>query len=255
MSLPLNLIIFCTTMPKQCYGENNSEHTYDQVIESLFNKVNGNLFKNRILHLKSRSQEHEVAKKIKDFCVSKNIRVLETKQNVEHHSENIQNHSAEYFKDIYKAFSDPEVRKTRYSLWLEDDFIFKEGKITLRDSFDHALKYLEKNPDQLTVRYNQSNHSTNALEDYRDKDYFHHSDEIYVQGEKYTPWGPTFTFQPNISRTCEIFASWKLAQQYLDKLGSYHCELMSGDLLKNFTLSKTPFSFFNPEKIYAEHIG
>jgi hypothetical protein len=32
---------------------------------------------------------------------------------------------------------------------------------------------------------------------------------------------------------------------YLDKLGSYHCELMSGDLLKPMSKVKTPFSFFN----------
>lgn len=255
MSLPLNLIIFCTTMAKKCYGENSSEYTYSRVIDSLFDQVDPDIFANKVLHLKSRPQEESKSKEIKDFCDSKGVRVIETKQNLSHHSENIQNHSAEYFKDIFKAYSDPDVRKQKYSLWLEDDFILKSKENTVEESFNLAIDYLDDRPDQLTVRYNQSNHDTDATKEYKNKDYFIHSDAIYVQGETYTPWGPTFTFQPNISRTSEIFTSWRSAQMHLDKLAEYHCELMSGDLLKNFSLSRTPFSFFNPEKIHSEHIG
>ena len=47
----------------------------------------------------------------------------------------------------------------------------------------------------------------------------------------------------------------KQPRHHLDKLGSYHCELMSGDLLKAATNSKTPFSFFNTHKLYSNHIG
>ena len=93
MSLPLNLIIFCTTMAKKCYGENSSEYTYSRVIDSLFDQVDPDIFANKVLHLKSRPQEESKSKEIKDFCDSKGVRVIETKQNLSHHSENIQNHS------------------------------------------------------------------------------------------------------------------------------------------------------------------
>ena len=255
MSLPLNLIIFATTMPKQCYGDNDSEYTYDKTIESLFNKVDKNIFKNKILHLKSRPEDKEISEKIKEFCKLSDIRVIETISNVKHHSENIKNHSAEYFKDIYKAYSDEEIRKQKYTLWLEDDYVFVEESLLLYDSFVTAIKYLDENPDQLTVRYNQSNHTVNALEDYADKDYNKVSEDIFIQGSKYTQWGPTFTFQPNISRSNEIYIAWKAAQNYLDDLNRYHCELMSGDILKTITQSNTPFSFFNPKKIFSKHIG
>ena len=49
--------------------------------------------------------------------------------------------------------------------------------------------------------------------------------------------------------------AWKGAQRYLDKLGMVHCEIMSGQLLKQLSNSPTPFSFFNPNKIYSNHIG
>ena len=171
------------------------KHTYKESIDKLFNQFDPNLFSCKILHLKSREGEESIADEIKSFCSDFCIRVIETKENIVHHSENHLSHSAGYFKDIYKAYSDVELRKQKYSLWLEDEAI------------------------------------------------------------NYTQYGPTFTFQPNISRTNEIFIAWKEAQNYLDKLGSYHCELMSGDLLKKMTNSKTPFSFFNTHRVYAEHIG
>jgi len=255
MSLPLNVIIFATTMPKQCYGDNDNKYTYDKTIDSLFSKVDKNTFKNKILHLKSRPEDEKIAKTIKDFCKLSDVKVIETINEVKHHSENIANHSAEYFKDIYKAFSDAEIRKQKYTLWLEDDYLFREESLSLYDSFVTAIKYLDQNPDQLTVRYNQSNHTVNALEDYLDKDYHKASEDIFIQGSKYTEWGPTFTFQPNISRSNEIYIAWKAAQNYLANLDEYHCELMSGDILKTITESSNPFSFFNPKKIFSEHIG
>ena len=81
------------------------------------------------------------------------------------------------------------------------------------------------------------------------------SHNFYTQDLDYTQYGPTFTFQPNINRTSEIFVAWMAAQELLDKLDTHHCELVSGAILKNLTDSNTPFSFFNPKKIYSKHIG
>ena len=242
-TFPLNLIVFSTTMG------HGGKHTYKEVIERLLGQMDACLFANKVLHLKSREGEAETADEIKSFCSDFDIRVIETKEEVVHHSENHLSHSAGYFKDIYKAYSDKEIRKQKYSLWLEDDWLFK-SKLDLERVFQESISFLDNNPDQLCVRFN-------GASDFGEPEgnYLVENDNIYTQAINYSQYGPTFTFQPNLSRTNEIFIAWKAAQNYLDKLGSYHCELMSGDLLKNLTNSQTPFSFFNTNKVYAEHIG
>ena len=242
--LPLNLIVFATTMG------HGGRHTYKETIEGLFSKIDPAIFTNLLLHLKTREGEEKIADKIKDFCLSFHIRVLETKENIVHHSENHLTHSAAYFKDIFKAYSDLEIRKTKYSLWLEDDAPIMNQNIDLFKAFQESIFFLDENPDQLCVRFNRSEGFNDAQEGS-----IKENNNFFTQDSNYTKYGPTFTFQPNISRTNEIFIAWKMAQAHLDKLGSYHCELMSGDLLKNMTNSKTPFSFFNPLKVYSKDTG
>lgn len=244
--LPVNLIVFSTTMG------HGGIHTYKKCIHNLFSRLDLDLFTNRVLHLKTREGEEGVAQEVKDFCSRKDvkIRVIESKESVVHHSENHLAHSAGYFKDIFKAYSDLEIRKQKYSFWLEDDWLLKSDSISLKDVFKKSLDFLDENPDQLCVRFNGS-------EEFGEPEgpFLVENDNIFTQAINYTQYGPTFTFQPNINRTNEIFIAWKAAQNYLDKLGSHHCELMSGDLLKGATNSKTPFSFFNTHKLYSKHIG
>jgi hypothetical protein len=224
--------------------------TYKDSITNLYDKIDSNLFANRVLHLKTRDGEESIADEVKAFCNSFDIRVIETKENIVYHAENHQVHSAGYFKDIYKSYSDLDIRKQKYSFWLEDDELLQVNKISLEDSFKKAIEFLDNNPDQLCVRFNRAKEFKDD-----DSDYLVEDENIFTQAINYTKYGPTFTFQPNISRTSEIFSAWKAAQNHLDKLGSYHCELMSGDLLKLMSNSDTPFSFFNPKKIYSKHIG
>tara|TARA_B100000953_G_C17996490_1_gene413744 strand:- start:327 stop:1058 length:732 start_codon:yes stop_codon:yes gene_type:complete len=243
-------------MPKHGHGDIVSEYTYPQVIESLFDQVKPDVFQNRVLHLKSRAQEADKAEEIKKYCASQDIRVIETKGDLIHHSKNPLSHAAGYYKDIYKAYSDIKLRKTKYSLWLEDDFIFKCSDGSLHDSFVNSIDFLNENPDQMCVRYNQSNHDTVAAEDYKKRGHTKVNENIFCQDTDYTEWGATFTFQPNINRTAEIFCAWKAGQAYLNNLHQIHCELLSGELLKHFTNNPTtPFNFYNPEKVYSEHIG
>jgi hypothetical protein len=241
--LPLNLIIFSTTMG------HGGRHTYEETINDLFEKFNPKLFSNKVLHLKVRNEEKDKAEEIKDFCSKLDIRVIETEEDVVHHSEDHLCHSAGYFKDIYKAYSDLELRKQKYSLWLEDDWLFNSRVISLENAFKQSIKFLDENPDQLCVRFNSEQDFKKPKKSIKKSHNFFHQDLDYTQ------YGPTFTFQPNINRTNEIFIAWKAAQMYLDKLGIVHCEIMSGQLLKQLTNSPTPFSFFNPKKIYSSHIG
>jgi hypothetical protein len=244
-TLPLNLIVFATTMG------HGGKHTYKEALESLFSQIDRDVFANRVLHLKVRGGEEEKAMEIEDFCEKNKIRVIRTDGDLVYHATNHQNHSSEYFKDIFKSYSDLQLRKTKYSLWFEDDSPLSLKGIELIDAFRESIEFLEENPDQLCVTFNRA-------EDFKKADGEHTitSKNIFTQCENYTKFGPVFNFQPNINRTSEIFLAWKNLQAYLDILGSYHCELMAGHILiDNFSNSDTPFSFFDPEKIYSEHIG
>jgi hypothetical protein len=242
--LPLNLIIFCTTMG------HGGRHVYKQTIDSLYSKIDMNLFANKVIHVKTRNKEENIFNEIKEYCESLGFDVIETKADLVHHSENHLNHSSEYFKDIYKIFSKENLRKIKYSLWMEDDWILNSKKISIEECIKESINFLEENPNQLCVRFNSS-----ELFKKEDKNYFKNNKNIFTQSIDHTSYGPSFTFQPNINRTSEIFYALKNAQNYLHQLGDYHCELMITHILYNFTNSNTPFSFFDPEKIYSQHIG
>tara|TARA_R110002020_G_scaffold92416_11_gene223789 strand:+ start:1056 stop:1787 length:732 start_codon:yes stop_codon:yes gene_type:complete len=239
---PLNLIIFATTMG------HGGRHTYTETVGSLFSQVNPKLFANKVMHLKAREGEDDVAEEIEQFCCENNIRLIKTTDDVVHHSESHLTHSAQYFKDIFKAYSDPQIRKTKYSLWLEDDWVLRLGEIKLADAISQSISFLEDDPDQLCVRFNSSKEP--------EGNYIVENENIFTQAKDFTKYGPAFSFQPNINRTSEIFLAWKTLQNYLYQLGTYHCELMASHLLiQNFSNSETPFSFFNPEKAHSRHIG
>jgi len=242
--LSLNLIIFCTTMGHA------GRHTYKDCINNLYDKVDKNIFKNRLLHLKTREGEEKIAEEIKNFCKEKNIRVLETIENIVHHSENHLSHSAGYFKDIYKTYLDPEIKKEKYSFWVEDDELLQTSGIELSEAIKKSIDFLENNPDTICVRFNRA-------EDFGEpnSDFLIEDDYIFTQSIISTENGPTFTFQPNINRTEIIIDSWEEAQNHLDKLDVYHCEIVSGGILKKRTKSKTPFSFFNTNKAFSKTIG
>ena len=240
----MNLIVFCTTMG------HGGRHTYEETINSILDQA-GDFFSRRIIHLKTKPSQEDKAEEIKDFAAEKNFRIIESKADLVHHSSNHQVHSAEYFKDVFKTYSDPTIRKEKYSFWLEDDWILRTQEQDLVSALRESENFLDNNTNQLCVRFNSAEEFKKCEQDH----FRSPSRDIFTQGLKYTQWGPTFTFQPNVNRTIEVYAAWKAAQRYLDILGQYHCELLSGDLMKNLTESPTPFSFYNPEKIYAQHIG
>tara|TARA_R100000742_G_C4275596_1_gene96165 strand:+ start:103 stop:825 length:723 start_codon:yes stop_codon:yes gene_type:complete len=234
-------------------------HTYKDCINDLYSKVDKNVFKNRLLHLKTRKGEEDIAEEIKRFCEDKDVRVLETVEDIVHHSENHQIHSAGYFKDILKAYSDSEIQKQKYSFWLEDDELLQTDSITLESALVESVKFLEENPNQLCVRFNRAKEFGEPMDAGSNSkhEYLFENENIFTQAINYSEWGPTFTFQPNINRTKQIFLAWQEAQKYLDNLGDWHCEVVSGSILRQVTNieKETAFSFFNTNKVFSKTIG
>lgn len=157
-----------------------------------------------------------------------------------------QSHCEEYTKDIISSFCHPFVQRSQYALWAEDDFILK-GNV---DSFmGHSISLLRNNPDVLCVR---ANHGT----DLKDGTYESSSiPTIFHQNKNYTPYGPTFTFQPTIVRSRDVRNAYRLVRDSWHKVKDQHIELTSGQAMGIFSDSNLPFCFIDPKICHSIHIG
>lgn len=222
---------------KDCY-----KHTVERMIEEIpffadYEKV---------AHIKYSLEDGEKQLiEMKDFLEKRGFEVLISQGDWSH---NKGSHAKEYYKDMFTALSSEKIRKRRFTLVCEDDWLLDfKGKWPVAVS--KALQFLDKDKDRLCVRVNHDIHKDLSK-----------ADEvvdglIHQQNTDYTPWGPTFTFQPTIVKSSEWFNSVRFINRNLDALEKVHCEIISGEILSMFSDSRTPFCFFNPEKVNAEHIG
>lgn len=167
-------------------------------------------------------------------------------------SHNKSSHSNGYYRDMLNALSQTCLHKHRYVLLMEDDWLLNFGGLFSRAA-TKAISFLDKDFKSLCVRINHNVHKD--LSKAEESPY----NWIYRQNLDYTKYGPTFTFQPTIVRLKEWYHSVRLINKAIDMkpdlLDSYHCELISGDTLKQFSDSAVPFYFFDPNIINATHIG
>jgi hypothetical protein len=148
-------------------------------------------------------------------------------------------------------YRDKNVLGCDYSFWVEDDWVIRLANGShyygyTREFLFEAMEILRHNPELLSVRFNNQP---------CDEDKVIRKDGYLLQGENYTQWGPTFTFQPTVVRTRDMYIAYKLIEENQDKIGNLHIELQSGLGLKQLSLSKTPFAFFDYNEVKSVHIG
>lgn len=240
----LNLVIYTST--KGHFGYKNCYKVTSRRLDELFT------FKDKTVHIKidPESDKNHQHFKMKDwFDKQESWNILSTRGDWSH---NDRSHAAEYYKDKLTCFSNLKVQSNKYTLFIEDDWIIHHGiGVNASELMEKAVSFLNTNQNKLCVRINN-----------RDEipcDYIYETSEIWSQGEKYTSFGPTFTFQPTIVRTLEWYHALRWINQMSDAdpdlFAKYHCELISGDVMKKFSDDPLPFCFFNPEVVNAEHIG
>ncbi len=161
-------------------------------------------------------------------------------------SHNSSSHAVEYYKDMEKMLS---LVKTPYVFVCEDDWIIGKHLCGL---LIRGADFLDDNRGKLSIR-------VLADTDRDQKDLIRENDYICTLGPKSTPYGSTFTFQPTLVRTSEWYHSVrfinKKAAVNRDFFNLYHCELVSGEMLRLFSDDRNPFCCFNPLKKVAKHIG
>jgi hypothetical protein len=238
-----NLAIALYTSTKGHFGYKDCyKHTVERMLKEI------PLFDSycKVAHIKYSEEDGEdQLVEMETFLNKHGFNVLITKGDWSH---NKGSHAQEYYKDMLNVFCSTWVRSKKYTFVCEDDEL-----LNFRGSFCKsvaaAISFLEKDRNALCVKVNRDTETdlSKATEVF--------DNLIYRQDKDYTPWGPTFTFQPTIVRSSEWMHSLRIINKNLHLLDRVHCELMSGEVFKEFSDYALPFFFFNPNKINTKHIG
>tara|TARA_Y100000114_G_scaffold156683_1_gene184773 strand:- start:835 stop:1602 length:768 start_codon:yes stop_codon:yes gene_type:complete len=224
---------------KDCY-----KHTVARLEEqfSLFS------FFYKVAHIKVSEGEENLGDEMESYLKVHGFNVLKTDGNWKHDCHD-NSHAKEYYKDMFTALSDKKLHDFPYVMCIEDDWLVSFPNKSGEHWCKKGIDVLDGDFNKLCVRIN------NKKDTCLDEASSVVGEDVYMQNLGYTPWGPTYTFQPTIVRTKEWYHSVRLINNNIEILDSQHCEIVSGKTLKNFTDDLCPFLFFNPNKVHAEHIG
>lgn len=231
-----------------CRGHFGFKNSYKFTIENFFKEVT--MFKRfkKSCHIKYSKEEILELDKIENWLAEKDFFVVKTEGEWKH-NDSLNSHAKEYYKDQLKMFTKEigEIPEKEFSLFCEDDYLIHSDK-NLSFYLKEGVDFLQKNPQALCVRINsEPNKKTEGATKI--------NEFIYRQDEDYTPYGSTFTFQPTIVRTRDWWHSLRIINNNLHLLDSVHCEILSGQVFKQFSDDESPFYFFDPEVLWCEHIG
>lgn len=242
MILSDNLAIVLYTSTKGHFGQKDLfKHTAKRLEEKV--PFCRDFFK--LAHIKVSPGEEELGEKMGNWLAEMGWIVKATVGGWNH---NNQSHAVGYYQDKLKVFSQPQLHRYKYTLFVEDDWLINVDENKTQSLFCSALDYLNDKLDALCIRINNEKEEPN-LADLKVRNF------LYCQGLTRNQYGPTFTFQPTIVRTAEWYHSLRLINKNLHILEHKHCEIISGEAMNNFSDSFTPFYYFDPKLISATHIG
>lgn len=222
---------------------------YKQTVEKMKKEIPFFESYYKVAHIKYSDGEEKYLSEMEEFLAYHGFYLKITKGDWKH---NDHSHANGYYADMLTVLSDPKLHKYDYVFSFEDDWL-----INFNDNYTvavgEALKLLDNNLSALCVRVNHDLHkdTSNAHQEL--------CGFIFQQGMDYTKFGPTYTFQPTITRLKEWYHSVRMINNQIKRnpflLQQIHCELISGEILKQFSDSLAPFYFFDPSLINATHIG
>ena len=239
IKLPLNLVVFSTPAGHFGYKEvyKTSINHLEKKLKLLDFDLGLETFGGRFAHIKVRDNENEkkhLPEMVK-FFEGKNIKPIITYGNWERGM----SHQNEYLKDIAKVFSTQELHYQPYSLWFEDDSpIFIKCKSSLKDILGSSIGVLSSNLDILNVRFVREGIETPKT---RLNDFLWRME--------------TFDFQPNISRTRDLYLVSKIIQDNWEYFSKLQCEMAFRIAMSQLSASENRFLGFDTDKVTSYHIG
>lgn len=241
--LPLQLVMFATTK-----GHFGRTEIYKDTVNGLFSQISPTIFEEKIVHIKTCAAEEATLNDMKQFFSGRGFEVIVSHGEWKHFTES---HQKEYLKDIIKVFSTPKASRAKYTLWLEDDWLFNVKQQALYDWFILAMNILEANPEILTTRfchhYNEFERINNLIHKHGiDAQAIKVDDLFFLNNDLYS-------FNPHISRTRDLFITSLLAERHLAELT--HSEMGFSQIIKQLSRKKYSLAAFNTDLIQVEHIG
>ena len=224
-------------------GHFGFKNSYQFTIDSLMENLGDDFFSlAKYCNVKREDGDGKVFSEMEDFLSKRGFIINQTFGDWSH---NNASHAKEYYKDMLSVFN--KSYQKQFTFVGEDDYIIHSN-----DPFNYcvevATKFLRENKNALCVRINsEPDKRINGATKVREG--------IYRQDEDFTKFGSTFTFQPCILRTRDWWHSLRIINNNLHLLDSVHCEILSGQVFKQFSDDQSPFYFFDPELVWCEHIG
>lgn len=243
--IPVNICLFSSTK-----GHWGVKTRYLQTINHLNNQLPLSSFNDLFAHIKVTPGEEFFANKMQNNLEGFGFKVIKSLGDWSHGG----NHQEEYLKDITTVFLKPEVNRTQFSLFLEDDFALICRKGELVDYIGKATSILNNNPDVVSVRIARGANEKERILGLRVK----HGIDSHVapapRGEECSYFlASDFSNNPHIIRTRDM----RNAMILLQKANGFpkHSEHGTAAAIKLFSNSITPIAIFNPDNIVARHLG
>ncbi len=231
VTFPLNLLVFTSTA-----GHFGYHDVYQTSINHLEKSLGSlDVFAGKFAHIKVRPHAEERARlpEMQKFFESKEIVPIVTEADWQRGM----SHQNEYLKDIHRMAESAGLHRAPFTFWFEDDSPINCKTHNLGWFLDNAICALD-DFSLLNVRFIREGVTQEMLP---------LPDEmVRVQ---------TFDFQPNISRTRDLYVASRIIHHNWEQFKNIQCE-MAFRLAMSF-LSDSPNRFlgFNPEAATSYHIG
>jgi len=241
MKIPVNICLFTSTK-----GHWGVRTRYLDTVNNLNNQIPLSSFAGLFAHIKVTPGEEQIATDMQLNLEKFGFTVIKTLGDWAHGK----NHQEEYLKDITKVFLNPEVNKTEYSFFIEDDFDLVCRKNKLIDYIAKATSILNQNPDVISVRIARAANERARILALRSK----HGINSYVSPDTDGYFLATdFSNNPHLVRTRDM----RNAMILLKKINGFpiHSEHGTAAALKVFSNSEMPIAIFCPEDVVCRHRG
>jgi hypothetical protein len=241
MKIPVNICLFTSTK-----GHWNVRTRYFDTVNNLNNQIPLSSFVGLFAHIKVTPGEEQIANDMQLNLEKFGFTVIKTIGDWAHGK----NHQEEYLKDITKIFFNPEVNKTEYSFFLEDDFDIVCRKDKFVDYIAKATLILNENPDIVSVRIARAANERERISGLWAK----HGIQSFVSLDLNGYFLATdFSNNPHFIRTRDM----RNAMILLRKVNGFpiHSEHGTAAAIKVFNNSQMPIAIFCPEDIVCRHRG
>lgn len=236
MKAPIALAVFSST--KGHHGH----HVYKTTIDDLKKQGVLDIFESKTVHIKRELGDEDVFHNMEKFFLNNNFTVLTTFGKWKHYD---QSHYIEHAKDIVTLLSNKNIQKSKYTFWLEDDFLLRSHNSDLLLKFKKAIDFLDENPNVFNVRFLKNINDETLL--IKDIEY----GEIYTHKDVYS-------FNPNLIRSRDLWMLARLFERNYFSNTSIHIERFATESLRLLSDLNNPngiFSCFSLDVAQAIHIG